>query len=66
MDQSIDTGGILYQELHPICIRPSLGETVRETQVVLRGRVADVFRYVREDYATLKAECRGQGPARRT
>ena len=61
VDHSIDTGGILCQELHIICHPPSLGETVRDTLVVLRERIPDALRHACEDYATLKAECRGLG-----
>jgi len=35
---------------------------MKEPLVVLRGLVPDVFRYVCEDYAALKAECRGPRP----
>ena len=60
MDQRIDSGDILYQEIQPIVFRSSLGQTIAGTLEMVVSSVPSAVRLVCEDYARFAASAQSQ------
>lgn len=60
IDSGIDTGAILYQERYPIAFSRKLRDTVETNIETGRNRIPKAFKYVCENYGSLRAAARAQ------